>query len=68
MLKLGFIGAGNMGSAILRGLVAAQYISVDDTGMLLLFSIQRQLIFHFQIYSLSSIPCTLTIFFLTEGK
>ena len=30
MLKLGFIGAGNMGSAILRGLVAAQYISVDD--------------------------------------
>ena len=30
MLKLGFIGAGNMGSAILRGLVAAKYISVDD--------------------------------------
>lgn len=30
MLKLGFIGAGNMGSAILRGLVAAQYISADD--------------------------------------
>ena len=30
MLKLGFIGAGNMGSAILRGLVSAKYISVDD--------------------------------------
>ena len=30
MLKLGFIGAGNMGSAILRGLVAAKYISADD--------------------------------------
>jgi len=30
MLKLGFIGAGNMGSAILRGLVAAKYITVDD--------------------------------------
>ena len=30
MLKLGFIGAGNMGSAILRGLIAAQYISAKD--------------------------------------
>ncbi len=30
MLKLGFIGAGNMGSAILRGMIAAQYISADD--------------------------------------
>ena len=30
MLKLGFIGAGNMGSAILRGLIAAQYLSADD--------------------------------------
>lgn len=30
MLKLGFIGAGNMGSAILRGLVAAEYLSADD--------------------------------------
>ena len=30
MLKLGFIGAGNMGSAILRGILAAQYISADD--------------------------------------
>ena len=30
MLKLGFIGAGNMGSAILRGLIAAQYIAADD--------------------------------------
>ena len=30
MLKLGFIGAGNMGSAILRGLVAAKYISADE--------------------------------------
>lgn len=30
MLKLGFIGAGNMGSAILRGVLAAQYISADD--------------------------------------
>ena len=30
MLKLGFIGAGNMGSAILRGLIHAQYITADD--------------------------------------
>ena len=30
MLKLGFIGAGNMGSAILRGLISAQYITADD--------------------------------------
>ena len=30
MLKLGFVGAGNMGSAILRGLIAAKYISADD--------------------------------------
>ena len=30
MLKLGFIGAGNMGSAILRGLINAQYITADD--------------------------------------
>lgn len=30
MLKLGFIGAGNMGSAILRGLIAADYLSADD--------------------------------------
>ena len=30
MLKLGFIGAGNMGSAILRGLISAQYITTDD--------------------------------------
>lgn len=30
MLKLGFIGAGNMGSAILRGLIAAEYLSADD--------------------------------------
>ncbi len=30
MLKLGFIGAGNMGSAILRGLISAQYLSADD--------------------------------------
>ena len=30
MLKLGFIGAGNMGSAILRGLIAAKYILADD--------------------------------------
>lgn len=30
MLKLGFIGAGNMCSAILRGLIAADYITVDD--------------------------------------
>lgn len=30
MLKLGLIGAGNMGSAILRGLIAAQYLSADD--------------------------------------
>ena len=29
MLKLGFIGAGNMGSAILRGLIAAEYLSAD---------------------------------------
>ncbi len=30
MLKLGFIGAGNMGSAILRGLIAAEYLTADD--------------------------------------
>ncbi len=30
MLKLGFIGAGNMGSAILRGLISARYLSADD--------------------------------------
>ena len=30
MLKLGFIGAGNMGSAILRGLIAADYLTADD--------------------------------------
>lgn len=30
MLKLGFIGAGNMGSAILRGLISAGYLSADD--------------------------------------
>ena len=30
MLKLGFIGAGNMGSAILRGLVASEYLTADD--------------------------------------
>lgn len=30
MLKLGFIGAGNMGGAILRGLIAAEYLSADD--------------------------------------
>ena len=30
MLKLGFIGAGNMGSAILRGLISAQYIMAED--------------------------------------
>ena len=30
MLKLGFVGAGNMGSAILRGLIAAKYIAADD--------------------------------------
>jgi len=30
MLKLGFIGAGNMGSAILRGVIAANYLSADD--------------------------------------
>lgn len=30
MLKLGFIGSGNMGSAILRGVVAAGYLSADD--------------------------------------
>ncbi len=30
MLKLGFIGAGNMGSAILRGLIAADYLAADD--------------------------------------
>ena len=30
MLKLGLIGAGNMGSAILRGLIAAQYIAAND--------------------------------------
>lgn len=30
MLKLGFIGAGNMGSAILRGLIAADYLTPDD--------------------------------------
>lgn len=30
MLKLGFIGAGNMGSAILRGLISAKYITADD--------------------------------------
>lgn len=30
MLKLGFIGAGNMGSAILRGLVSAGYLMADD--------------------------------------
>lgn len=30
MLKLGFIGAGNMGSAIMRGLISAQYLTADD--------------------------------------
>ncbi len=30
MLKLGFIGTGNMGSAILRGLIAANYLTADD--------------------------------------
>ncbi len=30
MLKLGFIGAGNMGSAIMKGLVSSGYLSVDD--------------------------------------
>ena len=30
MLKLGFIGAGNMGSAILRGLIAAEYLMPED--------------------------------------
>ncbi|MBQ2953288.1 MAG: pyrroline-5-carboxylate reductase [Clostridia bacterium] len=30
MLKLGFIGAGNMGTAILRGLIAANYLTADD--------------------------------------
>ncbi len=30
MLKLGFIGAGNMGSAILRGLIAANYLTAED--------------------------------------
>ena len=30
MLKLGFVGAGNMGSAILRGLISAQYITAED--------------------------------------
>ena len=30
MLKLGFIGAGNMGAAILRGLIAAEYLTADD--------------------------------------
>ncbi len=33
MLKLGFIGAGNMGSAILRGLLNAAYISVEDVAI-----------------------------------
>lgn len=30
MLKLGFIGAGNMGAAIMRGLIAADYLTADD--------------------------------------
>lgn len=30
MLKLGFIGTGNMGSAILRGLIAANYVEAED--------------------------------------
>lgn len=30
MLKLGFLGVGNMGSAILRGVLAAGYLSEDD--------------------------------------
>ena len=30
MLKLGFIGVGNMGGAILRGILAADYISEED--------------------------------------
>ena len=30
MLKLGFIGAGSMGAAILRGLIAAEYLTPDD--------------------------------------
>lgn len=30
MLKLGFIGAGNMGTAILRGLIASEYLTADD--------------------------------------
>ena len=30
MLKLGFIGSGNMGSAILRGVIAAEYLKAED--------------------------------------
>lgn len=30
MLKLGLIGTGNMGSAILRGLIAADYLTADE--------------------------------------
>ena len=30
MLKLGFIGAGNMGSAILRGLISSEFLMADD--------------------------------------
>ncbi len=30
MLKLGFIGAGNMGGAILRGLITAGYLTADE--------------------------------------
>ncbi len=30
MLKLGFLGAGNMGSAILHGVLAAEYLSVEE--------------------------------------
>ena len=30
MLKLGFLGIGNMGSAILRGILNAGYLPEDD--------------------------------------